>query len=245
MRDLILFGLFIILLLAAQFASAKTADEVIEKYIKARGGKDKLASVKSIYMEGTKEITGMKATIKIIKKQDKLSRTEIENGIANEFVLITDKEAWTFFPLISPVAHKVPGDVLAGLQTEMDIAGPLADYIAKGHKAELLGKETVEGNACYKIKLITRAGKEMMFWVDAATYLVNQSSAITIGDGGGVASEILTSYRNYKEVEGIQFAHTCETKTIGPKASRMGEETLFYKILINPIIDPKMFFPEN
>ena len=41
MRDLALFGLLIILLVAVQFASGQTVDDVIEKYEKARGGKDK------------------------------------------------------------------------------------------------------------------------------------------------------------------------------------------------------------
>lgn len=242
MRNLILFGLLIILLLAAQFASAKTVDEVIEKYLRARGGKDKLASVKSIYMEGIKEMMGKEVTVKVIKEQDKLSRTEIKTGGANDFVLVTDKEAWTFFPLRSPAADKIPDEDLAGLQTEMDIAGPLVDYIAKGHKAELLGKETVEDNTCYKIKLTTKAGKKMMFWLDANTYLVNQSSAIPIG---GESIETLTLYKNYKEVDGIQFAHTYETKTTGMNTAKIDGEIFFHKILVNPTIDPGMYQPNN
>ena len=242
MRNLILFGIFIILLLAAQFASGKTVDEVIEKYIRARGGKDKLASVKSIYMEGVKEMMGKEMTVKIIKQQDKLSRTEIETGVVNEFVLITDKEAWTFFPSRYAVPDKTPDEDLAGLQTELDIEGPMVDYIAKGHKAELLGKDVVEGNKCYKIKLTTKAGKEMMFWIDANTYLVNQSS--TTGAGREAVIETFTFYKDYKEVGGIQFAHTCETKTAGSNAAGIGGETFFYKILLNPTIDPKMFSPE-
>ncbi|MEP7111144.1 MAG: hypothetical protein ABI760_24320 [Ferruginibacter sp.] len=244
MRDLILFGLLIILLLTAQFASAKTIDEVIEKYIRARGGKNKLASVKSIYMEGIKVMMGKEVTVKIIKEQDKLSRTEIDNGVANGLVLVTDKEAWTFFPLRSPVADRIPESESAGLQTELDIAGPLVDYVAKGHKAELLGKETVEGNTCYKIKLTTKEGRELMFWLDASSYLVIQSSATRISAGRGNAGETYTLYKDYKEVDGIQFAHTCETKTTETNATEIGGEIFFHKILINPVIDPQLFLPQ-
>ena len=185
MRNLLLFSLLIVLLIAAQFASTKTVDEIIEKYIRARGGRNKLASVKSIYMEGIKEMNGGAFVVKITKEQDKLSRTEIENNV----VLITAEGAWTFFPTRTPEVEKIPTGNLAGIQTEMDIAGPLVDYIAKGHRAELLGKEQLEDNTCYKIKLTTGNGKEMMFWIDASTYLVNQSSAMP-EDGGHAESFI-------------------------------------------------------
>lgn len=58
MKNLILFGLLIILLVVVQFASGQTVDEVIEKYEKARGGREKLNSIKSIYMEGSREMMG-------------------------------------------------------------------------------------------------------------------------------------------------------------------------------------------
>ncbi len=195
-------------------------------------------------MEGIQEMMGKEITVIITKEQDKLSRTDIESGEGKSVMLITDKEAWTFLPLGSPCAYKIPDKYLAGLQTEMDIIGPLADYIAKGHKAELLGKDTMEGNTCYKIKLTTKAGREMMFWVDAATYLVNQSSTTTIGAGRGVDPETFTIYGNYKEVDGIQFAHTFETKTNSSDGAKICEETFFHTIMVNPTIDPKMYQPE-
>ena len=244
MRDLILFGLLIILLLVAQFASAKTVDEIIERYLRARGGNDKLASVKSIYMEGTKEMMGKEIKIKITKEQDKLSRTDIETGEGKYIMLITDKGACTFFPVGSTAVDKIPDEDLAALQTEMDITGPLTDYIAKGHKAELMGKDTVGDKTCYKIKVTTKAGQEMMFWVDAATYLVNQSSTTTIWASRGVDPETFTIYGNYKEVGGIQFAHTVETKTNSSNGAEICEETFFHTIMVNPTIDPKMYQPE-
>ncbi len=240
MRDLILFGLLMILLLVAQFATAKTIDEVIEKYIRALGGKDKLALVKSIYLEGVNEMKGKELRVKIIKEQDKLSRTEFESSDANGFMLVTDKEGWRYFSQGPPAAEKISEDDLAGLQIEMDIAGPLPDYISKGHKAELMGKEMVDGNNCYKINLTTKAGKRITFWLDTHTYLVSQSFGLPIC---GENAATYTMYRNYKEIEGIRFAYTCQTKNMGREESEITGEINFYKILINPAIDPKMYQP--
>ncbi len=240
MRNLILFGLLIVLLLVVQFASAKTIDEVIENYERARGGRDKLAALKSILMEGTREMKGGKVAVRIIKEQDRLSRTEIETVVGSGFVLVTDKGGWTFFPDKLEGIHKIQEVDLEGLQIEMDIAGPLSDYLNKGHKAELQGKEIVEGNSCYKIKITTKTGKVMMFWVDASTYLVHQSVASPIG---GLDTGTITIYKNYIEVDGIQLAHSIEIKNYGMNEDEPGEAIFFHKILANPIIHPDLYLP--
>ena len=55
------------------------------------------------------------------------------------------------------------------------------DYIDKGYKAELLGKEIVDDATCFKIKLSESTGKEMWFWINTNNYLVYQSSGPTLG----------------------------------------------------------------
>jgi hypothetical protein len=86
---------------AVQFASGQTVDEVIDKYLNARGGKEKLLAIKTIYMEGMGQMMGNDITIKITKEQGKLSRREFEAGGTNGFALITDKEAWNYIPMRS------------------------------------------------------------------------------------------------------------------------------------------------
>ncbi len=236
MRNLFLFALLIVLLLVVQFSTAKTVDEVIDKYIRARGCRDKLTAVKSILMEGMKETNGGNVQVKIIKEQDKLSRTEIENNV----VVVTAEEAWTFFPLMSPDPKPVPSENLRDIQTEMDIAGALVDYAEKGHRAELIGKEQLAENTCYKIKLTTRGGSIMMFWIDLSSDLLVQSTAVSIDQG---ASQSLICYSNYKEVDGIQFAHTFETTTNRKMNDGHGREIVFHNIQINPVILPAMYQP--
>ena len=250
MKTFIPFGLFILLLVAVQFASGQTVDDVIEKYENARGGKDKLMALKSIYMEGSREMMGNEIAVKITKEQGKLSRTEFEMGGTNGFMLVTEKEAWSYIPMRSPTPDKMPDEALAAMQTDLDIAGPLVDYIAKGNKVDLIGKDTVEGNTCYKIKLTTKAGKEINYWIDAGTYLISQSSAKGGGMFGGArkkegaeAVEVYTLYKDYKAVEGILFAHNIETKNPNGQGNA-GGGTTFDKIEINKPVDAKLYKPE-
>ena len=252
MKSLILFSLFILFLVSVQFASAQTVDEIIDKYMAARGGKEKLLSIKTIYLEGSREMMGNEVAVKVTKEQGRLSRTEFEMGGTNGFMLVTDKEAWSFIPMRSPTPTKLPDEALAGMQTELDIAGPLVDYVAKGNKAELSGKETVDGVECFKIKLTTKAGKEINYWIDASTYLVTQSSTKgggMFGGGGGrraegaAPAEVITVYKDYKAVDGIMFPHSIETKNpAGP--GRTGGGTTFDKIELNKPVDAKLYKPE-
>ncbi|MEJ7589029.1 MAG: hypothetical protein WKI04_15845, partial [Ferruginibacter sp.] len=242
--NLLLFGLFIILLLAVQFTSPRTVEEIIEKFVVARGGNSNLLSVKSIYMEGVIEIQGKGSAIRMIKVQDKLSRTEIETSAGNTVLLITDREACTIFPLISPAVNKLPLESLAELQIETDLCGPLVDHLEKGHKAELLGKDTVDGNPSYKIKITTKSGKVMKYWIDTGTYLVNKSSAVHLSRKN-INIDSIVFYGNYKKINGIQFAHTIEIRSSETNESASGEEITFNTILVNTIIDPSMFIINN
>ena len=150
----------------------------------------------------------------------------------------------------SPIPTKMPDEALAAMQTELDIAGPLVDYVAKGNTTELLGKDTVDGNTCYKIKLTTKAGKEIKYWIDASTYLITQSSAKGggrwpggAGATGATETEIITTYADYKAVDGIMFAHNIETKSPTGQG-RAGGGTTFDKIELNKPVDARLFKPE-
>ena len=250
MKTIILLGLLVLFLVSIQFVSAQTVDEVIDKYIAARGGKEKLMSIKSIYMEGSREMMGAEVTVKITKEQGKLSRTEFEMAGSTGYFLVTDKEAWTLIPMRSPTPTKVPDDALPAMQTETDITGPLVDYVAKGHKAELIGKDTVNGNLAYKVKLTTKAGKEINYWIDGTTYLLIQSSSKGGGMFGGgrragggngeTPPEVITLYKDYKEVAGVQFPHTIEMKITGGEG-RGGGGTTFDLIEVNKPVDTKLY----
>ncbi len=252
MKTLILLSLFVLFLAGIQLAGAQTVDEVIENMEKARGGKEKLLGISSIYMEGSREMMGNEVSVKITKVQDKLSRTEFEMGGSNGFNLVTDKEAWNYFPMRMDAPRKMPDEVLPGLQTELDIAGPLVNYAAKGHVAELLGKEEVEGASCHKVKLTLKGGRVITYWIDASTHLIVQSAS-TGGFGGrrrnneGAApaepQQVFTLFKDYKPVNGILFAHSIEMKNPSGEG-RGGGGTTFDKIEINQPVDPKMYKPE-
>ena len=48
MKHIVLFVVFVLGIVFMQHIQAQTADEVVNKYLDARGGKDKLLSIKSL-----------------------------------------------------------------------------------------------------------------------------------------------------------------------------------------------------
>jgi hypothetical protein len=94
--------------------------------------------------------------------------------------------------------------------------------------------------------LTTAFGKDIIYWIDTKTYFITQTAQKTDeGFGGGkgnkASTEIITAFSDYSAVEGIQFAHTIETKS--PDGNGGGAVT-FDKITINQPIDPKLYNPE-
>src|SRR5688572_1223864 len=129
--------LFAIIILASIAGYSQTLDDVINKHIEAMGGAEKLKSLKSVYMEGVAVMqNGNEIISKIYKVQDKLVRREIEFGMGSVTMIVTDKEGWASTPRSSGAFEPLPKEAVEAQQLELDLAGPLVDYAAKGHKAE-------------------------------------------------------------------------------------------------------------
>ena len=237
--------LFAILSMASFVCYAQTVDEVISKHIEAMGGADKLKSLKSVYMEGVAVMqNGNEITSKIYKVQDKLVRREIEFGMGSVTMIVTDKEGWSSNPRSGGAFEPLPKEVVEGQQLELDIAGALTDYAAKGHKTELMGKETVGTTEVYKIKLTPKTGKDVIYFIDTKDhYIIRQTVKGGMLGGGqgrggqGADAEVNINYSDYKKTpEGYVFPYTV---SMGNSGNNMNYE----KIEVNKPVDEKLYKP--
>lgn len=240
MKNIFLFVIFIFGVVFMQFVQGQTVDEVINKYIDAKGGLAKLKAVKSLYMEGSRQMMGNEVPVKVIIVQDKLYRNDFEFGGTSGYSIVTPTEGWSFIPMRSTKPEPIPAERLKTMQGQLDIAGPFVDYAAKGNKVELQGKETVDGKDCYKIKLTDAAGKESTYYFDAATYLLYQIKTMAPGQGGK-PQEIITNLTDYKSIDGMMIPHTMAN----PGAGMMAGSTTFDKVEVNGQVDEKLFKPSN
>ena len=243
MKNIVLFVVFILALVFVQFVNGQSVNDIIDQYITARGGKDKLVAVKSLYLEGTRQMNGNEVDVKVTKVDGKLSRVDFEVGGNTGYTIVTPDKGWSYIPMMSDKVNEITGARLKTMQDQMDIAGPLVDYGAKGYKASLQGKDTINGKEAWKIQLTNDTGKNLTFYIDTKTNFLIQSRQMM--EGGGPNSngphEVITDFSDYKDFDGIMFPQTVTTEGTGMGAGSM----IFDKIEINKPVDEKLYKPSN
>jgi hypothetical protein len=199
-------------------ASAQTVDEVIAKNIQAHGGLEKLKSVRSIRTSSKFSQGSFRAEFRQENKRaDKVREEFIIQGLA-QVQAYDGKTGWQ----ISPFGGRkdpelLSQDDLKSLVVDADIDGPLVDYKEKGHKAELVGHDSMEGTDCFKIKLSMKNGDVRNYYLDADSFLELKLEIQTTIRGTMQESELY--YGDYEQVNGIFYPFVIEQAQKG-SASR-------------------------
>ena len=218
-------------LMAASFA--QTAEEIVAKHIDAVGGKDKIEKIQNLVMVGSLTVQGASVSVTTTAVQGKLQRQDISvMGMAN-FVLMTDKEGWTYMPIQGQQKPEpsTPEDVKESLP-DLDLF-PLYNYAAKGSKIESLGKEDVEGTECFKLKVTFSTGKDETIFIDPTSYMIVREK--TKKKANGQEMEITTDLSDYKDVEGVKLPFS-----IGAQFGTL----IITSIKANQTIDEKIYSHE-
>lgn len=242
LKNILILCIFVSLLVIAQFSQAQTVDDIVEKYTRAIGGKEKASAVVSVATKGITERNGNEIVIQTTRVQGKLFRNEINFGMGTMVTIVTPEKGWRSNPRNGGAMEEMNADQLKNQQSNLECISPLFDYAAKGHKAELIGKDSANGTACFKIKLTTKEGKEINFWIDAGTFLINQSSQKNTTPRG--ETEVISTFSDYKAVEGVLFPFASEQKIVGGQGGFGGGAIVFETIEVNKPVDPKLYKPE-
>ena len=223
-------------MLSVASLQAQTADEVINKYFTALGGKDKVASMKTLYTEYDVDMNGAASTGTSWIVNGKAFKNEMDLMGQKMVQCFTDTSGW----MINPFGGSATPTVMTADQAkagvgQMDLTGPFYNYAAKGNTVELLGKETLNGNAAYKFKIKTKAGQEITSWIDGTTwYMVKNVIKATVN---GMEVETAMSISNYKKTEnGFVVPFNVEINVSGFTVSMVNK-----KVEVNKEIDSKIF----
>ncbi|MBN1181644.1 MAG: hypothetical protein JXB49_05100 [Bacteroidales bacterium] len=193
------------LFILSAFASAQTADEIIAKYVKAIGGKEKISTINSLYIESKTQVMGMEMISKTTTLNGKGNKTEMD-AMGNKIITcITDKGGWLINPMAgSGSAEDMPAEQYNSSKDQIYIGAPFLVF-DKGYKAEFLGKETINGAEAFKLKVTSPDNTENIYFFDPVTgYLVQ---ALTKGDMQGQMVENVITYSDYKSLDGYFFPY--------------------------------------
>jgi zinc protease len=227
------------LAVAAAFGQ-RSAEQVIEKYMQAIGGRAAFEKVTTRVMKGTVEIPDDQTT-----------------GTAEIYAKAPDRYRSTFdFPGYGTVERVLDGEkgwdknpesgVSVMSRTDLTVNRRDHDFYRETHWKDLYPKmaapaaEKLDGRAVYMIEAAPAEGSAEKLYFDAESgLLVKQDyERVTLEDG---IVQYEAFYRDYREVDGIKFPFTIE--------QRAPDNTMIFKfteIRNNvPIADGKFAKPEK
>jgi hypothetical protein len=215
----------------------QTLDEVIDKFVTAQGGRDKLLALNTLVMEGTLNVNGQAITVKITQVNYKGQRVDISFGGVSGYIIQTRDSGWQYLPFQGQQkAEAMPAAVIQETVDGLDIQSPLLNYKEKGHTAELLGKDDVDGTECYKIRLVSKSGIDATYFIDPSNFYVIKSTTKTKATGKEVVQT--QTFSNFKKLDN-GYVFPFSATGFGP-----GEIT-FSKIQVNVPVDSSIFKPSN
>jgi hypothetical protein len=237
--SLIRFVVLAVLLSAASTpATAQTADELIQKYLAARGGAARLAAITSVRIVRIYGTLGGNIPVTITKKRSGLYRTD-QALPGRPTVARGLDQAGAWESVNGKVTQRPADQTLELRELDGDFDGFLVDYKAKGHAAEYVGREKAGGIDTHKLKVTLKSGD---VYLDAATFLERkQEGTMTLPDG---KVPVIITFGDWRDVDGVKFPFAIDEERVSfpPQTFAIYTE----RIELNPQVDAAMFkMPEN
>ena len=238
----ILFLVCVSIALFAGPARAQSVDDVIAGNIKARGGMDKIHALKTARASGKLTVGPFRVEfLQENKRPEKVREEVVIQGLA-QVQAYDGSAAWQISPFGGRKdPERMSQDDAKSLVIDADIEGPLVNYKEKGHKAELVGHDSVEGTDCFKVKLTLKNGDIRYSFLDADSFLELKTETQSMIRGAIQYTE--TFYGDYEQVDGIYYPFAIDT---GEKGSQQRQKYEVEKVEVNiPLEDSRFAMPAS
>ncbi|MBV9926475.1 MAG: hypothetical protein JOZ96_15760 [Acidobacteria bacterium] len=222
----------------AAHASAQTADEIVDKFIKTVGGMEKIQAVKSLRRTG-KYIGdgGLEAAVVEENRRPNLVRQELNIQGMVGVTAYDGRTGWKIEPWNGKKdAEALSEEEMKGIVEDSDLDGPLVNYKQKGVKVEYVGMDEVEGTDTYKLKATLPSGDVRIYYMDTDYFVpikIDIKRMIR-----GAEREYETILGDYKEVGGWYLPFSVES---GLKGNPDRSKVTYEKIETNVPIEDSRF----
>lgn len=232
-------NLTIILTLFISFQGfSQSADDVVNSYVKAIGGADKINAIKTIRMTAKVAAGGMDMPIVMTYKRPYMMMNEITIQGMTMKQGYDGNQGW----VINPFGGKKEPDILPEDQSRLfhkqaDFEGALVNYKDKGSKVELVGKEDLEGSTVFNLKLTDKDTNVTYYYIDSASFMVVKEKQLIKLQDKEMETEMI--YSNYQPVEGVTIPFTYEIKV--PNNPMGSQKMLIEKVEANIPVEDSFF----
>jgi len=211
-----------LILTCGRLASAQTADEVVEKYLTAVGGRVALEKLTSRSTTGTISLSlpngPVSGSIEILNQRPNKTRTltklDLTSLGAGQVTREQRFDGTSGYILDSMQGNReITGNQLENLKNTA-FPTPLLTYKERGATVELAGKEKVDGRDAHVLLFKPKTGSAVRTLIDAETYLPSRI-VIKVDTPETGEVEQTTDVSDYREVDGIKVPFTIKVSTAG------------------------------
>lgn len=192
-------------------AKLPSAKEIVDKYVKAIGGRDALLKHKSRYQTGTIELSpmGVKGTVETFSRSDNRSLTKVSlDGIGDILDGYDGTTAWTSNPVQGNRVKAGPELEQSKRQSNFGREVNLEKIYTSLTVKNL---EKVGDREAYVVVASTTGLPDDILYFDTETGLMLRSDSVVLAPEGQQATT--TFYEDYREVNGIKSAFKVRAKT--------------------------------
>jgi len=223
---------------AAAPSASPTVEEIVARYVAARGGLQKLQSIQTLRQRG-RATMGAERQALVTRQLKRPGRIRFEftvQGVTG--VYVSDGQRGWRVSLLEGAMNPQPlsDEVVAEASEQADFEGPLVDWKAKGHQVELVGREAIGGREAYKLKVILKAGAVRYDYIDVTSmHLVRTDSTRQVR---GRPLQIETTFSDFKKTDGLLFPRHVEVAAAG-RAQRL--RIAVDRVEVNPPLSDALF----
>jgi Protein of unknown function (DUF620) len=181
------------------------AEDILDKFVGATGGKANYEKIHNEKSTGTFEFVGkgIKGIVTSWRAEPNKSLTTVElQGVGTIQEGSDGQTAWESSSLQGPRIKQ--GEERAFALRDATLRAPL--YWRKLYKhVETVGQETIDGQPCYKVVLTPEEGKPETQYYDKTTGLMVKMTVTVTRPEGDIATE--TIFSDYKDEDGLRQPH--------------------------------------
>jgi hypothetical protein len=187
-----------------------TAARILQRFVDANGGSERLHAVTAVQTRGTFELAGNVGPFTLTRLSSGGYRLEATiNG--DRYVTATDcSRAWRQRPDGSQLLDEKPATLL--IEENCDLVGQLVDAEKKGHRVELVGTVDVDGTPAYHLQVHLKGGHTQDWFISTETYLLIKKQVPGWSDWMG-DHQVVIWYLDYQQHEGLMLPSLIERES--------------------------------
>ena len=213
-------------------------DYIINKYIEARGGLEKIKEIDSKIFIGHYIEPGYNWLMDAQVKQ-KRPYYRVVGDTSRGFAEGFDGSSWEYFREKGFIRTTGEAEAATRRGSEFDVS--LIEYENKGHYVELLGHKIINGTNTYEIEVTLNDGWKKIYYIDTSSYLIIALRKAMPLHAVGDDIDYLVTVTDYRQVNDVLYPFTQIERDF--HSNKMISSTIWDTLIVNEELPDSVFSP--